>query len=48
MNIKDKSKDTGNACRDLANIGLMKELHLQYDRDYISMNLACYMLNLNE
>lgn len=33
MNINGKSRDTSNARRDLANLGIQKELHLQQDDD---------------
>ncbi|XP_041011471.1 uncharacterized protein LOC121255261 [Juglans microcarpa x Juglans regia] len=48
LNIEGKTKDSANARRDLANLGLRKELHLQHNGDRISMSLACYMLNLHE
>ncbi|XP_042950344.1 uncharacterized protein LOC122282460 [Carya illinoinensis] len=48
LNIEGKTKDSANARRDLENLGLRKELHLQHDGDRISMNLGSYMLNLNE
>ncbi|KAF5442714.1 hypothetical protein F2P56_035341 [Juglans regia] len=48
LNIDGKTKDSANAHRDLANLGLRKELHLQHDGDRVSMSLGCYMLNLNE
>ncbi|XP_042979992.1 uncharacterized protein LOC122310182 [Carya illinoinensis] len=48
MDIEGKSKDTANAHRDLANLGIRKELHLQPEGDSCSMRLACYMLNKKE
>ncbi|KAF5446854.1 hypothetical protein F2P56_032452 [Juglans regia] len=45
MNIDGKSKDSANARRDLANLGIRKELHLQQDGDRYAMRLACYQLN---
>ncbi|XP_040994301.1 uncharacterized protein LOC121240842 [Juglans microcarpa x Juglans regia] len=48
LNIDGKTKDSTNARRDLANLGLRKELHLQHDGNRISMSLGFYMLNLNE
>ncbi|XP_042962442.1 uncharacterized protein LOC122296707 [Carya illinoinensis] len=45
---KSKSKDTTNARRDLEDLGLRKELHLQHNGNQTSMSLACYMLNVNE
>ncbi|XP_035546653.1 uncharacterized protein LOC118348671 [Juglans regia] len=48
MNIEGKSKDTANACRDLEDLGLRKELHLRHDGNHTSMSLACYMLNVTE
>ncbi|XP_035547412.1 uncharacterized protein LOC108987287 [Juglans regia] len=48
MNIEGKSKDTANARRDLEDLGLRKELHLQHDGNHTSMSLACYMLNVTE
>ncbi|XP_041003891.1 uncharacterized protein LOC121249242 [Juglans microcarpa x Juglans regia] len=48
MNIEGKSKGTANARRDLEDLGLKKELHLQHDGNHTSMSLACYMLNVTE
>ncbi|XP_040994342.1 uncharacterized protein LOC121240884 [Juglans microcarpa x Juglans regia] len=48
MNIEGKSKDTTNARRDLEDLGLRKELHLQHDGNHTSMSLACYMLNVTK
>ncbi|KAF5450521.1 hypothetical protein F2P56_030861 [Juglans regia] len=48
LNIEGKTKDSANARRDLANLGIRKELHLQHDGDHITMSLGCYTLNLNE
>ncbi|XP_042983282.1 uncharacterized protein LOC122312687 [Carya illinoinensis] len=48
VNIEGKSKDTAAARRDLEDLGLRKELHLQHDGNQTSMSLACYMLNVTE
>ncbi|XP_042952270.1 uncharacterized protein LOC122289358 [Carya illinoinensis] len=48
MNIEGKSKDTVNARRDLEDLGLRKELHLQHHGNHTYMSLACYMLNGTE
>ncbi|XP_042950023.1 uncharacterized protein LOC122282129 [Carya illinoinensis] len=48
MNIEGKSKDTATARRDLEDLGLRKELHLQHHGNQTSMSLGCYMLNVNE
>ncbi|XP_042956354.1 uncharacterized protein LOC122292181 [Carya illinoinensis] len=48
LNIEGKSKDSANARKDLANLGIRKELHLQQQGERITMGLGCYMLNLNE
>ncbi|XP_041011477.1 uncharacterized protein LOC121255266 [Juglans microcarpa x Juglans regia] len=48
MNIEGKSKYTANAQRDLENLGLRKDLHLQHDGNHTSMSLAAYMLNVTE
>ncbi|KAF5470851.1 hypothetical protein F2P56_011339 [Juglans regia] len=48
MNMEGKSKDTANARRDLEDLGLRKELHLQHNGNHTSMSLACYMLNVTE
>ncbi|XP_042974577.1 uncharacterized protein LOC122306207 [Carya illinoinensis] len=48
LNIEGKTKDSANARKDLANLGIRKELHLQQNGESITMGLGCYMLNLNE
>ncbi|XP_042983138.1 uncharacterized protein LOC122312562 [Carya illinoinensis] len=45
---KGKSKGTVNARRDLEDLGLRKELHLQHHGNHTYMSLACYMLNVIE
>ncbi|XP_042988691.1 uncharacterized protein LOC122316221 [Carya illinoinensis] len=48
LNIEGKTKDSANARRDMANLGIRKELHLQHEGDRVTMGLGCYMLNGNE
>ncbi|XP_042964514.1 uncharacterized protein LOC122298711 [Carya illinoinensis] len=48
LNIEGKTKDSANARKDLANLGIRKELHLQQHGESITMSLGCYMLNLKE
>ncbi|XP_042939624.1 uncharacterized protein LOC122274674 [Carya illinoinensis] len=48
MNIEGKNKDTANACRDLMELGLRKELHLQLVGSGYSMVLGSYTLDLDQ
>ncbi|XP_042972744.1 uncharacterized protein LOC122304538 [Carya illinoinensis] len=48
LNIEGKTKDSATAQKDLANLGIRKELHLQHEGESTTMGLGCYMLNLNE
>ncbi|XP_035547370.1 uncharacterized protein LOC118348907 [Juglans regia] len=48
MNIPGKSKDNINSRRDLANLGIRKELHLMQQGDRCAMPHACFTLNGDE
>ncbi|XP_042988732.1 uncharacterized protein LOC122316266 [Carya illinoinensis] len=48
MDIEGKTKDTANACRDLMELGLRKELHLQPSANGYSMVLGSYTLDIDQ
>lgn len=48
LNIDEKTKDTPNAHKDLANLELRKELHLHHDGRRCIMTIGTYMLDVNE